>query len=97
MTKTLPLLELKDLPQDKLNQLSSVRSSLVKVRNSARLSPSKAALLRRTLEYVLQSLSEHVEHAVPVPATKPLPVAKEAAPVAHTKRRATAKVDKASV
>ena len=90
-------IELADLPRDPLNQLSSVRSNLVKVRNSARLSDSKAALLKKTLEYVLQSLSDAPEGAVPVPATKPLPLAEGPAPVVHKKRRATAKVDKAAV
>lgn len=97
VTKILPFLELKDLPQDRLNQLSSIRGNLVKARNSARLSPSKIELLRKTLEYILQSLLEHVEQPGTVPYTTPLPVAEKSGTDAHTKRRATAKVDKASV
>lgn len=89
-------IEVADLPRDTLNQLPGIRVKLVQLRNSARLSPSKAQKLKDTLQFLLDSLSEPADETQDVPATV-APVSAEK-PVQKTKgtRRATAKVDKAT-
>jgi len=92
-------LELADVPRDPLNQLSSIRGDLVKIRNSARLSESKREKLRETLQFVLDTLSGSEENAAPVAPQEPTakPSSKPSSKSTSTARRATAKVDKAAV
>ncbi len=90
-------IEVSDLPRDTMNQLPGIRVKLVQLRNSARLSPSKAQKLKDTLQFLLDSLSEPADEEEQVPATTaPVPAEK---PVQKAKgaRRATSKVDKAKV
>jgi len=90
-------IEITDMPRDSMNQLPGIRRGLVQLRNSARLSKSKAAKYRETLQFLLDSLSE--------PADEPEDKGAPTAPVQSKKpaqrptgsRKATAKVDKAQV
>lgn len=101
--------EITDVPRDAMNQIPGIRQKLVQLRNSARLSPSKAAKLKETLQFFVDSLHdpasvEEEDAGAPVepvssPDTVPTPTAPAQAkkPVQKPKgtRRATAKVDKA--
>jgi hypothetical protein len=90
-------IELADLPKDPLNQLHGIRQKLLQVRNSARLSNSKADRLRETLVFLLESLSEPVAVLeAKVAPTPPVP-AKKPVQKATGSRKATAKINKASV
>jgi hypothetical protein len=90
-------IELADLPRDPLNQLQGIRQKLLQVRNSARLSTGRAAKLRETLAFLLESLSEPVaELEVEVAPTPPVLVEKPVQKVTGG-RKATAKIDKATV
>ena len=81
-------MQLLDLPRDPKGQLTAIRAPLVRVLNSARHSPTKAQLLRVTLE---AALAELVKGAPVEELPEPI---KEVTKVKPKVKRATAKVTK---
>jgi hypothetical protein len=90
-------IEITDLPRDSMNQLPGIRQKLVQLRNSARLSTSRAAKYRETLQFLLDSLSEPADGSEDNGAPTAPVQAKKPAQKATGSRKATAKVDKAKV
>lgn len=106
-------IEITDIPRDSLNQLPGIRQKLVQLRNSSRLSKSKAAKFRETLQFLVDSLSEPAEEPDNVTyhyisSSNPISIISNEVietqvetkkPVKKTtgSRKATAKVDKAKV
>lgn len=90
-------IEITDMPRDSMNQLPGIRQRLVQLRNSARLSKSKAAKYRETLEFLLDSLSEPIDGLEDKGAPTAPVQSKKPAQKTTGSRKATAKVDKAEV